>query len=110
MADTGRVLDKINAARVAAGFGPVNQIAKGVRSDAGSCPIANSLKDAFPGIKVNGGSISGFPTHRAWAIAQAFGGKVITHNGTAAVDTPPLLATFIKEFDAGYLRAYNQYA
>lgn len=100
------VLHQVNAIRVACGGNPLNDLAKGGHS-ANSCPLANSLKDLLPGIRVGGG-LSGVPRNRAYAVAAVVDGVVSSINGRADVKAP-LFDQFVNEFDSRKNWALRRY-
>jgi hypothetical protein len=99
--DKRRVLDKVNAARVALGGAPLSQIAQG-RSIGADCPLANSLKDLLPGAAVRSSSILGVPEAQRVKFAAAVGGTV---RGDV-VYNPTEFRQFVDEFDSG--RAHQE--
>lgn len=98
MANLTAVLDKVNAARVAAGAAPLQSLPKGQTGSAQSCPLARAFRDVFPNARV-GGSLSSVPRNRAHAVAAAMGGRVSSINGDADVELPSELSRFVSDFD-----------
>lgn len=100
MANLSAVLDKVNAARVAAGFEPLDSLPKGTPGNAASCPLARAFRDVFPGATV-GGALDGVPRERAHAVAAALGTEVAHSNAKATLRLPRDLQQFVGDFDNG---------
>jgi len=96
-----RALQMVNAVRVAAGLAPLNELRKGYRNQAHNCPIANSLSELGPGVKVGTYTIEGVPTDKVWRISGLMGKKIVEHNGTAKLENPSEFAEFVRAFDNG---------
>lgn len=99
MANLNTVLDKVNAARVAAGAHPLDALPRGRKGNAESCPLARAFQDAFPGARV-GSELTGVPDTSAPRVASAMGGAV-ADNFSSIIRLPHELRQFVRDFDNG---------
>jgi hypothetical protein len=107
VANIPAVIATVNAGRVAAGAYPLQDIPKGYRGKANSCPLAYAFKDALPESSVGTTTITFRNRARAAGFAAAIGGTVTDINGTATVRLPDVLKEFVADFDAGRLKQYD---
>lgn len=101
MANTCKVLEKVNAARVAAGLSYLDSLPKGVKGSSKDCPLARALRplDGADGVSVGGTTASGINPAHGEKIAFAMGGSYNRDTRTLAL--PGELRRFVADFDGG---------
>lgn len=105
LANTCKVLEKVNAALAVAGRPLLDDLPRGYVGSSKDCPLARALRplDGVNGVSVGGGSASGINKTLGSKIAFAMGGKY--ESGTLLL--PPELSQFVRDFDAGRHPEYN---
>lgn len=100
------VLQSVNAARVAAGYAPLNRLRNGQRGSAQRCPIARSLSELDASVAT---SVS-IPNHsrNSVRVGAALGdvGRV-SDDSRRYITSPGAFREFISAFDSG--RGYGEY-
>lgn len=104
MANTCKVLEKVNAALAIAGRPLLDELPKGTKGSPSDCPLARALRPL--GIKsVSGSGASGSLSEGlALKVASAMGGKWL---GNGNIGLPADLTQFVRDFDAGEHSAYE---
>lgn len=97
-------LAEVNQIRVALGHKPRKTMPKGTPTEPGTCPIANLLSIALPGVSVGGKTFTVERRRRADAerLAERIGGGTVEEswNGYMVVgNLPRVVHTFIMQFD-----------
>lgn len=100
-----RALQMVNAYRVAAGLLPLEDLRRGNKNAAHSCPIANSLSELGT-VRVGGSQVSGIPREHVARISAVTGTPINQANGTATLSNPPEFSEFVTAFDRGEFPQY----
>ncbi len=108
MANTCKVLEKVNAALAIAGHPLLDDLPKGYKASSGDCPLANALKPLHglgKSVTVGVTRVSGVDPDIGVKVAAAMGGSWEPYN--RVVELPRELSKFVTDFDAGLYSRYD---